>query len=107
MPRADVDEVNVDAVDRRHELRQGVELRFGLPPVVVRAPVAHELLQLRELHALRLVGDGLLVGPARRRNAPAKIDELLLRNIDLEGPNCVVIAGNKVCWQQADGTRGC
>ena len=46
MTGADVNEVNVEPVDRRDELRQGIELRLQLPPVVVRAPVANELLQL-------------------------------------------------------------
>jgi hypothetical protein len=36
MTGADVDEVNVEPVDRRDELRQRIELRLDLPPVVVR-----------------------------------------------------------------------
>ena len=79
-----MDEVNVDPVDLRHELRQGIQLRLRLAPVVVRAPVAHELLQLRQLHALRPIGDGLLVGPPRCGDAPAEIDERRLRNLNLE-----------------------
>ena len=67
--RADVDEVDVHAVDRRHELRQGVELGFGLSPVVAGAPILDERLELRELYALRLVIDRLPVGPARVRDA--------------------------------------
>ena len=63
-----------------------------LAPVVVRAPVAHQLLQLRELHALRLVGDGLPVGPSRGGDAPAQIDEIFLRNIDAEGANGIAAA---------------
>ena len=58
-----------------HELRQGVELRLRLAPVVVRPPVAHELLEFRELHALRPIGDRLPVGPSRGGDAPAEIDE--------------------------------
>ena len=57
-------EVKIYAVDARHELRKGVELRLGLPPVVVRGPVADEFLKVRELRALRAIRDGLLVGPA-------------------------------------------
>ena len=34
MPRPDVDEVNVHAVDLGHELRERIQLGFGLPPVV-------------------------------------------------------------------------
>src|SRR6266581_2986268 len=52
VPRADVDEVNVQAIDGRHELRQCIQLRFRLPPVVVRPPVAYERLELRQLRAL-------------------------------------------------------
>jgi hypothetical protein len=36
----DVNEVNVDPVDRRRELRQGIQLHFGLAaPVVANRPV--------------------------------------------------------------------
>ena len=87
MTRAHVDEVNVHAIDRRDELGKGVELRFCLAPVVVRPPVSHELLERRELHALRGVVDGLALGPARGRNAPTEIDELFFRNIDVERTN--------------------
>jgi transposase len=60
------------------------------------------------LHALRLIRDRLAIRPAGRRYASAKIDDLLLRNIDLEGPNCVVVGRqNKVRWQNAQDTRGC
>ena len=51
--RLDVNEVDVDAVDLGRELRQGVELRLGLAPVVVVLPVVRELVQRRQLHALR------------------------------------------------------
>ena len=107
MARADVDEVNVEPVDLGHELRQGIELRLGLPPVVVRAPVAHELLKLRELHALRPVIDRLAVGPPRRGDAPAQVDELLLGNVDAERTDCAVLAGcTRRCWKEAGGTHG-
>src|SRR5215211_3196207 len=46
VPRADVEEVDVDPVDLGHELRPGVQLCLAFPPVVVRAPVPNELLQL-------------------------------------------------------------
>ncbi len=85
MLRAHVDEVDVDAVDLGRELRQRVEFRLGLAPVVVGRPVAGELLHRRELHALRPIVDELLARPARRRDAPAQVVELLLRNVDVEG----------------------
>ena len=42
MTRANVHEVNVEPVDLSHELRQGIQLRLGFAPVIVRAPVAYE-----------------------------------------------------------------
>ena len=77
--RLDVDEVDVHAVDLRHELREGVQPRLGLPPVVLGRPVAGELFERRELHALRPILDELLGGPARRRDAPAEVGEVGLR----------------------------
>ena len=82
-----MNEVNVHAVDRRHELRQGVELGLGLSPVVAGAPILDERLELRELYALRLVIDRLPVGPARVRDALAKVVERRLRHLNLEGPD--------------------
>ena len=49
LTRADVNEVNVHAVDRCHELRQSVELNLGSSPVVVSAPILDERPRLREL----------------------------------------------------------
>src|SRR4029453_4016443 len=51
----------------------------------VRHPVAGELLDHGERHALRLIRNGLLLGQVRRRDAPSKVLQLLLRHIDLEG----------------------
>ena len=45
-------EVDVDAVDTGCELREGIELRFGFPPVIAAAPVTHQFLELRELRTL-------------------------------------------------------
>ena len=83
--RPDVDEMNVEPVDVGHELRQGLELRFRLSPVVIGRPVARELPNHRERHALRLIRDGLLFGPPRGSYAPAKLREILVRNVDPEG----------------------
>ena len=38
-----MDEVNVQPIDIGDELRQGIQLRFRLPPIVIRRPVAREL----------------------------------------------------------------
>ena len=55
MLRANVNEMNVEPVDLGDELRQGVELRLALAPVVIGRPIARELLHRRELHALRFI----------------------------------------------------
>ena len=89
--RLDVDEVDVHAVDLRHELRKGVQLRLRLSPVVVRRPVADELLERRELHALRPIVDELLGGPAGRREAPLEVGEVSIRHVDAERPDCGVV----------------
>ena len=82
--RPHVDEVDVHPVDLGHELRQCVQPRLAPAPVVVRRPVAGELLHRRELHALRAIRDQLLGGPARRRDPSAEVVELLLWHVDVE-----------------------
>src|SRR5688500_2229109 len=55
--------------DLGDELRDGVKPRLALAPVVLGLPVARERLHRRQLHALRGIFDGLLLGPARGREA--------------------------------------
>ena len=74
-----MDEVNVEPVDLGQELRQGVEFRLDLAPVVFARPIAGERLRCRELHALRLVRHGFALGPAGRVDSPAQIDQPFVR----------------------------
>ena len=69
--RASMNEVDVQAVDLGNEVREGVDPRFALAPVVLRAPVTREFLHGRERHALRKIGDGFLLGQPGRNDAPA------------------------------------
>src|ERR671913_1388070 len=85
MFRANVNEMNVEAIDLGDEVREGLQFLLALAPVVLLRPVARERLHRREPRALRLIFDGLLFGPARRRDAPPKVVEVLFRNVDLEG----------------------
>src|SRR4051812_20436369 len=71
--RTNVNEVNVEPVDLGNELRLGIQLRLARAPVVLRRPIARELLNRRELHALRLICDGLLLGPLRGRDASTEV----------------------------------
>ena len=50
--RLDVDEVDVETVDLRDELRQRIQPGLEPAQVVLSAPVANELLHRRQLHAL-------------------------------------------------------
>jgi hypothetical protein len=50
--RLHVDEVDVHTVDLGLELRQRVQSRFALAPVVIGRPVPGQLLHRRQLHAL-------------------------------------------------------
>jgi hypothetical protein len=50
--RANVDEVDVEAVDLGDEVRESVQPGLDPPEVVLGAPIADELLHRRELHAL-------------------------------------------------------
>ena len=112
MLRTNVNEMNVDAVDLGHEHGQRVQSRLHLAPVVVGAPVAHDLLEFRELRALRSVVDGLLVRPPRGGDAPAKIDEVRFRNMDGERADRAVFAqlrgrDGRRHGKQTDNACGC
>jgi hypothetical protein len=84
VPRLDVDEVDVHPIDLRRELRQRVQSRLALAPVVLGRPVAGELLHRGELHALRAIVDELLRRQARRLDPVSQLSELLFGNLDLE-----------------------
>src|SRR3712207_5732382 len=106
MLRADVNEVDIEAVDLGDELRQGIQLRLRLPPVVAGAPILDERLDLRELYTLRLVIGRLTVGPADRSNAPAELHELLFRNVDAERADRI-FSFRRARPRGCGGARGC
>ena len=82
-----VNEMNVQPIDVRDEIRNGVDLRLGLAPVVVGGPVARELLHRRELDTLRFIVDRFLLGPLRRLDAPAQIGEIGFRKAHMKRTN--------------------
>jgi hypothetical protein len=97
VPGADVDEMTVQPVDLGQELRQVVQPRLALAPVVASRPVARELLRHREPCALGVVGDRLALGPPSRIYAPAQLGELGLRETDLKRANGGVVAARLFC----------
>src|SRR3954467_7783547 len=76
-----MDEVNVHPIDVGDEVRQRLQLRFALAPVVVRRPVARELLDRPELRPLRYVRHRFALGPLRCVDALAQSGELRVRNV--------------------------
>jgi hypothetical protein len=107
---ANVDEVDVQPVDLGDELRVGVQPRLALAPVVLVVPVARDLLDRRERHALRQIVDGLLLGPAGRRDARPQVLELRLGDADVEGADggalgrCAWLCGT---WAGRGALRHC
>ena len=78
--RANVNEVDVYAVDFGQELRGRVQFRLDFAPIVTFGSVARECLGHRQLHALRIVADQLARRPPRRLYSLPQLDKLGLRN---------------------------
>src|SRR5688500_1934873 len=97
--RTNVNEMNVDPIDLGDEIRQRVESCLNLAPVVLRCPIARELLHRRELHALRCIG--FPVRPPRGVDAPSQVIEFRLRNVHAKWAN----HGGVTCL--VDELRGC
>ena len=70
MLRTNMNEMDVQPIDLGDELRQGVQSRLALAPVVFRAPIARERLGRRELHALGCIIDRFPFRPLRVVDAP-------------------------------------
>src|SRR3989449_7397206 len=83
-----VNEMNVEAIDLRDELRQCFQPRLALAPVVIGHPVAGEFLNRRHLDALCVVCYGLPFGPPSCGDAPAQVGELLIGDADSERTDC-------------------
>ena len=105
MFRTNVDEMNVEPVDVRHELRQGVQPRFDLAPVVICRPIGRELAHRRELHALRRIRYRFPLGPLCRGDPPAEIGESLIGGMKLEGADRVVFSRCARGWRKGRRRR--
>jgi len=65
--------MNLHPVDVRRELRQGVQRRFDLAPVVIFLPITREFAHRRELHALRCICHRFQLRPLCRGDPPAEV----------------------------------
>jgi hypothetical protein len=87
-----VDQMNIEPVDLGDELREGVQFRLLLAPVALSPPIARELLNRPEWHALRLVRDDFAIGPTDRVYAPAQFDKFRIRKFTRNGRMAVLSA---------------
>src|SRR6185436_9046520 len=79
--------MNVEAVDLGDEIGVRVQLRLDLAPVVIGRPIPRERLNEGELHALRKVCDGFLLGEPRRVDAPAHFVEFRVGGLETKRAN--------------------
>ena len=78
--------------------------RLDFPPVVAGLPVLREIAHGRESYALGFVGDLLLVGPAGRRDAPAKFGQLLFGCLEAKWTNAIALG--RGCQSRREQARG-
>ena len=83
--RADVQEVDVLAVDGRHELRELVQSGLLDSPVEPVGPVAGQVLQVVQRHAAGPVVVGRVLRPAGAGNPVVQVVEVGLGDVDPEG----------------------
>ena len=117
-----MDEVDVEAVDLGDEVRQRLQTRLALAPIVLRSPVLDELLHRGQLHALCIarcrrgrpdpprscVGHQFALRPSRGVDAPAKLVNLLLREADREWADRIVFGGSRRRSRgKIEGARAC
>src|SRR5262245_13649338 len=91
--RTNVNEMDVEPIDLGDELRQRVQSRLALAPVVFGRPVARELLNGRELHALRCIRDRLPLGPPGCVDSPAQVGKFRFRNIHAKRTQRILVGG--------------
>jgi len=84
MGRPDMQEVDALALDRRDELLVAVQPGFVGPPVVAVQPVADDLLQIAEGHALFPADARDLVRKPRPPQALGQVGEDVVRYLDPE-----------------------
>src|ERR1041385_3526617 len=70
--------MDVEPIDLGDELRERVQPRLDLAPVMFARPVAGELLHDRKLNALRCVWDLFALGPLRRVDALAEVGQVVV-----------------------------
>lgn len=84
--RADVNEVDVEPVNLRDEVRHGVDPVLAPAPVVAGLPIVEELLGRLQRHTLLEIGHGLPLGQPSVCEAPTEVGEIVFRCVEIEWP---------------------
>src|SRR5262245_445722 len=90
MLRTNMNEVEVETVNLRHEMRVGIDPRLDLAPVVFICPIVRKFLNRLELDALRIIRNRFSLWPSGFIDAAFQFDNFLLRNAYVEWANCRV-----------------
>ena len=81
--------VNGQPIDVGQILGPAVQPLLCRAPVVLGPPVPAQLLKIVKGYSLRPIWDCRRLGPSRLYQPPAKIEQMLFRDSDLEGPDTV------------------
>src|SRR6476661_1120094 len=84
--------MNVQPIDLGGELRQRVESRLHLAPVVFRPPITREGLYGRELHALRRIRDRFPFRPLCYIDPAAQFGKFRFRNIYMKRTKSTLVS---------------
>ena len=84
----DVQVVQVDAMQRHRELREGVEPRFLGAPVEATVPVLDQLLEVADIRAGGPRRAGRLVGKAGAGQTLAHVGDGAVGDVEMEGTWC-------------------
>ena len=98
--------MNLHPVDVRRELRQGVQRRFDLAPVVIFLPITREFAHRRELHALRCICHRFLLRPLCRGDPPAEVRQRFVGHTDMERADRRVRCGRGCCGRAGARRNG-
>src|SRR6266436_3040409 len=103
MFRPNVDEMNVQSIDLGDELRQGVQFRLDLAPVIICCPIARERLNRRELYSLGCICNRFSFRPLCRVDAPAQFGKFRFRNIHMKRTNRILVSYLLATWLCSTG----
>ena len=85
--RTNMNEMNVEPIDRGNKIRQSVDLRLAFAPIVLVLPILRERLRRCQLHALRSIPNLFAIGPLCCGEALAQVGQLYVRSFEMKRKN--------------------